>query len=254
MRVLVTRPEPGGGRTAARLVLSGHDPIRMPLFETQVTAGPADLPTAAHIGGLIATSARAFALFETGDLQEKAVLDLPVHVVGPATARAAVRVGFSDIREGKGAARDLATALTSRRTGFAQGCFGDDPEDGRRELVYLAGVPRAAAIEDALKAAKVRFSVLECYKMNEISYSTDIIISDILMPEPDVVLLYSANAARRLAAIFDAENLGNTLGSAHFLCLSEAIADELPMRWRARSLVADHPDEDSLLASLAGLR
>ncbi|MDP3525289.1 MAG: hypothetical protein Q8S27_11970 [Hoeflea sp.] len=66
-------------------------------------------------------------------------------------------------------------------------------------------------------------------------------------------MLYSANAARQLAALAESEGLGNRLDSAWFICLSEAIAAELPDGWRARAIAADHPDEDSLLASLAAL-
>jgi uroporphyrinogen-III synthase len=37
------------------------------------------------------------------------------------------------------------------------------------------------------------------------------------------------------------------------MCLSPAISMTLPQAWQARALAADHPDEDSLLASLARL-
>lgn len=253
MRVLVTRPDPGGARTAARLVLAGHDPVLMPLFGTRVTASPQDLPPADRIGGLIATSARAFALFETEDLPDTAILGVPVHAVGPATARAARRAGFRDVHEGAGTASELARALIDRRAQHVPATGGDVPEDGAQVLVYLAGVPRTAAIEVALDEAGVAFSVLDCYEMTEISYSTDILVSGILSPPPEAALLYSANAARRLAALLDAEGLGNRLDSTRFLCLSGAIAAELPAGWRARAIAALRPDEDSLLASLAAL-
>ena len=253
MRVLVTRPDPGGARTAARLAESGHDPVRMPLFETEVTAVPEDLPPSGRISGLIATSARAFALFEAANLPDKAILALPVHVVGPATAQAAQRAGFSDIHEGAGAARDLATALIDHQQRSASSVGITGPEEGQQQLIYLAGVPRTTVIEDALSDAGVLFTVTECYKMAEISYSTDILISGILSPPPDAVLLFSANAARRLAALLEAKGPGNTLDLARFICLSAAIAAELPAKWRARAIAAQHPDEDSLLASLAAL-
>ncbi|MDP3525288.1 MAG: uroporphyrinogen-III synthase [Hoeflea sp.] len=165
MRVLVTRPEPGGARTAARLVQAGHDPVLLPLFETRVTASPQDLPPADRIGGLIATSARAFALFETGDLRDTAFLDVPVHAVGPATARAAQRVGFRDIHEGAGTASDLTQALIGRQAHPDRGAGGYGPDGGGLALVYLAGVPRTPAIEEALDDAGVLFSVVACYEM-----------------------------------------------------------------------------------------
>ncbi len=246
MRVLVTRPDPGGERTAVRLAALGHDVVRMPLFETEITATPDDVPPASEVGGFIATSARAFSLFRAGNLPEKDILDIPVHVVGPATAQAARDTGFADIREAGGTAQDLARTLTS-------GIGMADSSARGKHVIYLAGAPRTPVIEDALRAAGQSFSVLECYKMTEISYSTDIIISVILSPAPEAVLFYSASAAQRFSALLLGKDVGNALDSTRFVCLSPAIRTELPDRWRARSIATDHPNEDSLLASLAAL-
>jgi uroporphyrinogen-III synthase len=249
MRVLVTRPEPGGQRTAERLAALGHDPVLMPLFETLVTATVDDLPPAREVGGLIATSARAFVLFGKEGVSETGFRDVPVHAVGPATAQAARETGFLDVREGGGTAQALSEKLTAARM--------RDPQAGKPvrsgALVYLAGVPRTPVIETALDAGKLDFLVVECYRMTEISYSTDILKSDFLTLPPDVVLLYSANAARRLSVLSDAMELGKMLDSARFLCLSAGIGAELHRDWQQRVVVAGRPDEDSLLASLAAL-
>ncbi|KGF66869.1 hypothetical protein LL06_25655, partial [Hoeflea sp. BAL378] len=178
---------------------------------------------------------------------------VPVHAVGPATAQAAREAGFTDVREGGGAALDLARALTGAASQPAEGPAPGGAEARGRGLVYLAGAPRTDVIEEELRQAELAFTVLECYRMVEISYSTDIVKSTVLSHPPDVVLLYSANAARRLAALVRAEGLGNALDSARFLCLSPAIAEALPEPWRARCVIAGHPDENSLLASLAAL-
>ncbi|MCY0092752.1 uroporphyrinogen-III synthase [Hoeflea sp. J2-29] len=123
----------------------------------------------------------------------------------------------------------------------------------RTPLVYLAGVPRTTTLEEVFAAAREALVVLECYKMDEISYTTDFLKSDILSPAPDLVLLYSANAARRFCGLFKGNELGERLESARFVCLSQAIATELPDPWQRRSIIAQRPDEDSLLASLASL-
>jgi len=246
MRVLVTRPEPGGKRTAERLAELGHDPVLMPLFETAITAAVDDLPPVAEIGGLIATSARAFAMFDRQDVSESGLRDVPIHVVGPATALAATEAGFRDVRDGGGTALALSKTLScGGRSGSGEGM--------PMALVYLAGVPRTPVIEAALVSENITHSVVECYKMNEISYSTDILKTDILSPAPDVILLYSANAARRFSTLTDAKELGKTLDSTRFLCLSPAISTELHRDWQDRVIVATRPDEDSLLASLAAL-
>jgi len=253
MRVLVTRPEPGGQRTAERLAGMGHDPVRMPLFETVVTATIDDLPPVEEIGGLIATSARAFAMVPKDGVPGTGLGEVPVHAVGRATAQAARDAGFLHVDDAGGTAEALSEALIRPRQQDSTGREATGPKVRRGVLVYLAGVPRTPVIEMALEAHEPGFRVIDCYKMKEISYSTDILKTDFLSPPPDAVLLYSANAARRFSALVDAANLAGRLDSTRFLCLSPAIAGQLRKTWQDRSIVAARPEEDSLLASLAGL-
>ncbi|WP_394691449.1 uroporphyrinogen-III synthase [Hoeflea sp.] len=242
MRVLVTRPEPGASRTAERLRALGHEPVILPLFEAQITASAQDLPPAKQIGGLIATSARAFSMFG-GKTAPAAYLELPVYTVGPATAQAARDAGFSHVHGGAGSARDLASTLMA---------LPDKAKDGTG-LLYLAGLPRKPTLEAALTTAGLAFQVLETYRMDKISYPTDSLFLDLLSPAPDAVLFYSTNAALGFCSIVSAKNLDESLHSTSLVCLSPEITRAFPEDWTARVLSADHPDEDSLLASLAGL-
>ncbi|MDF1608222.1 uroporphyrinogen-III synthase [Hoeflea sp. YIM 152468] len=250
----MTRPEPGGQRTAERLARSGYDPVRMPLFAMRLTATPDDLPPVGSIGGLIATSGRAFAMFKSAQELPPELRKTPVHAVGPATAQAAREAGFMMVHEGGGSARALAHALIHRSQSAGAGSGVADTAGTATAMVYLAGVPRRPVIEAALASARRSFSVLECYQMNEISYSTDILVSDFLSPAPGAILFYSANAARRFRAICEAEDLQKRLLSTRFVCLSAAISAELPDDWQGRASVSDSPNEGSLLACLAALR
>ena len=225
----------------------------MPLFEAAVTASIGDLPPAAEIGGLVATSARAFGMFEGVAVDAEGLETIPVHAVGPATAQAARDAGFVHVDEGGGTAQALAQALVDAQARILNHAKPRESSIASKPLVYLAGVPRTQVIEAALAARSVDHTVVECYKMSEISYSTDIAKTDILSPAPEVVLFYSANAARRFAALAEDAGLAEALESSWFLCFSPTIADELPGDWRPRVSVAERPDEDSLLASLAGL-
>lgn len=238
----MTRPEPGASRTASRLHSLGHEPIILPLFEAHITASVEDLPPANQIGGLIATSARAFSLFG-GNTAPAAYLELPAYTVGPATAQAARDAGFADVHEGAGSARDLAGTLTalSGKAGHGSG------------LLYLAGSPRKPILEAALTAAGLPFEVLETYKMDQMSYPTDSVLLDLLSPAPDAVLFYSTNAAWRFCSLVGAKNLDKTLQSTCLVCLSPEITSAFPEGWASRVFSARHPDEDSLLASLAAL-
>lgn len=250
MRVLVTRPQPGADRTAARLEAMGHDTVKLPLFESRVTATPGDLPDATEIDGILATSARAFSMFGSAGVPH-AYRRLPVYAVGPATAEAARNAGFSKVYEGAGSARDLAARVTGDgiETGVVAGA-----EIGRlMRPLYLAGQPRRAVIEEALDAARMRHTVLECYRMDEISYATDYFKTRVLTLPIDAVLFYSANAAMRFSGLMTAQMPGEAMDSARFGCMSAEVAAALPIAWRRRAFVAAHPDEASLLASLGQL-
>jgi uroporphyrinogen-III synthase len=253
VRVLVTRPQPGAARTAARLSQRGLEAVLLPLFEATVTASMDDLPPVAKISGFIATSARAFDMFAGMDLAAGGLADVRVHAVGAATAQAARAAGFELIHEAGGTARALAEDLTGDQAGSLSGPDGTNRMGRRMALVYLAGVPRTTVVEAALEAHGTDITVVECYRMDKISYSTDILKSDILSPAPDVILLYSAKAARRFLALTDVINVEKPFEFSWFLCLSASIAAELPQQWQSRVMVAGRPDEESLLASLAEL-
>ncbi|WP_420407789.1 uroporphyrinogen-III synthase [Hoeflea sp.] len=263
--MLVTRPEPGSRRTASRLIGMGHEAVSLPLFEQRITAGPKDLPEPGLIDAVVATSARAFNFL--GGTLPAPYRRVPVHAVGPATARAASEAGFATIHEAGGTARELVAFLTRKSDavkatrGDAANCKADvSPGPAVSEstgqglrLLYLAGQPRKPLLEQALADAGVSVTVLETYRMAEISYPADFEIDGVFDPPPEVVLLYSANAADRLLDLVTAKNLGKSLLSTRFLCLSTDIRDRLPEAWRDSSIAAERPDEESLLASMAGL-
>tara|TARA_R110002012_G_scaffold27229_7_gene87587 strand:- start:6209 stop:6973 length:765 start_codon:yes stop_codon:yes gene_type:complete len=253
VRVLVTRPQPGADRTAARLSQLGHEAVVMPLFEASVTASMDDLPTATEIGGLIATSARAFDMFGNQSVSESGYSGITVYAVGAATAQAARDAGFAHVHEGGGTAEALLQELVCDLATVSSGADRTCSPDSATPLIYLAGVPRTPMIEAGLSAHQVSHRVVECYKMNKISYSTDIVKTDILSPAPDVVLIYSANAARAFCELASTGSFDEVIESAHFLCLSAPIAAELPLGWQPRVTVAKRPDKDSLLALLSAL-
>ena len=150
MRIVVTRPEPGGQRTAERLAASGHDPVRMPLFDMRVTATPDDLPPAEAISGLVATSARAFAMFKDGGGLPEGLREVPVHVVGSVTGQAARDAGFTMILESSGTAQALARAIVDDPEFAERGANAVKGVADKARLIYLAGVPRTPVIEMAL--------------------------------------------------------------------------------------------------------
>lgn len=224
----------------------GHDPVELPLFRTvfhRQAPGRITSPSA-----FIVTSANALRALESAPLPDPAQLRVPVFAVGAATAAAARSRGFTDVVTGPGTAAGLADLLLET---IASGTLAPSPD---RPLIYLAGLPRSPDLEQRLSAAPVPVTPIVLYEMQEISYSTDFLNEAILSPPPDVLLLYSANAARRALAILCPQTPTDQRFDFRVLCLSAEIQAALPDPWRARALVAAAPDEPSLLASLAALR
>ncbi|MCR4283071.1 MAG: uroporphyrinogen-III synthase, partial [Bauldia sp.] len=107
MRLLVTRPEPDAGETAAKLRAIGHDVLVQPLLSIVFAEPPADVPTP---GAILITSqngARSLARWP----QIAAWRAVPVFAAGPATARAASALGFGDVRFGARDAGSLAEVV-----------------------------------------------------------------------------------------------------------------------------------------------
>ncbi|MEO5641035.1 MAG: uroporphyrinogen-III synthase, partial [Sphingomicrobium sp.] len=123
MRPLVLlRPEPGAGESAATAAALGLTVLREPLFE--LVRVPWRVPDATQFDALLMTSANAALLGGPG---LERLHELPVHAVGSATAKAARAVGFSVASEG-GAGVDVLLA------GLPRGI----------RLLHLAGAHRRA--------------------------------------------------------------------------------------------------------------
>ncbi|HEX3163939.1 MAG TPA: uroporphyrinogen-III synthase, partial [Pseudolabrys sp.] len=92
MRVVVTRPEPAGKRTATALRALGHEVLVAPLMTVQSV--PADL--SGHWGSVVITSANA-----PGAIAENAakttLIHLPLFAVGERSAAAAKEAGFTNV-------------------------------------------------------------------------------------------------------------------------------------------------------------
>jgi len=126
MRVVVTRPEPDGKRTATALRALGHEVLIAPLMTVQSVS--ADL--SGHWGAVIITSANApMAIAENS--AKAALTKLPFFAVGQRSADAARETGFTNVTSAGGDVRDLMRTLSAQRP------------DAKAPLLYLAGEDRA---------------------------------------------------------------------------------------------------------------
>lgn len=234
-RVLVTRPEPGASETTQRLESLGFDPIRLPLQETRPV--PVAL-AAALLHGVVAVAVpSASAVRHAPDDLLRQWSGLPCFAVGEATAQVARAAGFAHVIVAQGDAESLADLVIS------------DAPAGK--VAYLCGKVRRPLFESTLRKAGVPVLTLETYDTLMLDLDTGAISSGIGKSAVDCALVYSANAAARLAEIVQASDLQDRFDGTIFLCISDRVSKELAGAGR-KILVAEEPNETAMLKVLHG--
>ena len=236
MRLLVTRPEPDGERTAQALRARGHAVVLAPLLRTQTIAFV--LPDQAFSAVVLtsANAARAIA-----DHPGRAQLTaLTAFTVGRRTAEAARAVGFRDVRSADGDKRDLVDLLRADlvRTDLLRMESGD-----RAPLLYLAGEDRAGD----LAAAGLPVHTAVVYRALKADHFPPPVAAALAQRELDGVLHFSARSAEAYldCAVHDAIR-ESALAPVHY-CLSRQVAAPLSAAGAVVVRVAARPDEAALL-------
>jgi len=214
-RLLILRPQPGAGVTAARAAALGLDAIVAPLFAIEPVAWAP--PGAGGYDAVMMTSANAARMGGEG-------LDAwrghRLYVVGEATAAAARTAGFGDIVVGP---TDAAALIAQARA------------DGVGRLLHFAGADHVAVDDADIDRVIVYTSV-------------DRVPPELgdLADENLVALVHSARAARRFAT------LAPDRSRIAIAAISAASAAAASDGWRALD-VADRPTDGALLAVAARL-
>ncbi len=231
MRLLVTRPEPDGERTAADLRALGHDVILAPLLRVELVPD-ADLGNGPWAAILLtsANGARAIAAHKRrGEL-----IALPMLAVGEASAAAARSAGFSDVTSAGGDGGDLA------RLGAAKFAGAGKP------LLYLAGQERARDLGGELAPGGVQVDTAVVYRTVKATAFPVGIQAALQEGAVDGVLHFSRRSVEAYLAC--AQDLpGPALNPVHY-CLSARAAEPLLAAGAARIRVATRPDEAGMLA------
>ncbi|WP_431469166.1 uroporphyrinogen-III synthase [Sphingosinithalassobacter sp. LHW66-3] len=211
--IAVLRPEPGNRVTAAAVEATGRRAIRLPLFD--VVPVPWQAPDPREYDALLLTSANAV---RHAGPELAALLALPVHAVGEATAGAARRAGFVVAAIGHDGAHTLIAAAAGA---------------GVRRALHLAG--RDRLIEQGGIIADVR--TVYASEPREIAEAAAQRLSGA------VAMVHSPRAAARLAAVLDASRVAR--GSVAVAAISERTRRALGSGWE-RVAVAAVPEDDTL--------
>jgi uroporphyrinogen-III synthase len=229
MRVLVTRSEPDGLRTARKLADLGHEAILAPVIEIVSSEQP--MPEGSY-DAVIVTSAHAVPA-----LQAAASHEIPVFAVGERTAQALREAGFSDVLAAEGDAVSLSRLVRSRL-------------DPGAALLHATGRHRKDEPALSLTAAGFRLLTWETYEATAVGTLPRPVLDELRTGQIGAALHYSRRSAELFVRLLD--QAGIALPDFPHLCLSADVA--IPLRVRnGPALVARQPSEEALLSLLEGL-
>jgi uroporphyrinogen-III synthase len=232
MRLVVTRPQADGERTAAALRVRGHAVLVAPLLRVEPVA--ADL--SGTWGGVIITSANAPAAI-AGNTARAALVKLPLFAVGQRSADAAREAGFTDVTSAGGDVRDLVQLIAERYA------------DASAPLLYLAGEDRAADLVAELAVHGVAAEMAVVYRAVTAPFPPELTAA-LEAGDVDAVLHFSKRSAENyIAGARQAGIIEQALAVRHF-CLARPIAEPLSGAGAGSIAVAKRPDEAALIGLL----
>lgn len=230
MRVVVTRPQVDGERTATALRTRGHEVLATPLMRLESIA--------ADLGGewsaVVITSANAPKVI--GDVRaRKALMKLPLFAVGERSAEAARQAGFTDVTSANGDVRDLVRLIAARRV------------DGKAQLLYLAGEDRAADLVAELSSRGIAAEMRIVYRAVPVPFPLALIAA-LEAGEVDAVMHFSRRSAENYVAGAKKAGIARSALGVRHLCLSAQVAE--PLAGASRIAIAARPDEAALIELL----
>jgi uroporphyrinogen-III synthase len=241
VRLLVTRPEPDGERTAQALRACGHAVVLAPLLRTENVDFV--LPDQ-RFSAVVLTSANAARAI--ADHPRRAQLTaLTVFTVGRRTAEAARVLGFRDVRSADGDKGDLVDLLRADllRTDLLRTDLLRIQSSDRAPLLYLAGEDRAGD----LAAAGLPVHTAVVYRALKADHFPPLVAAALARRAIDGVLHFSARSAEAYldCAVHDAIR-NAALAPVHY-CLSRQVAAPLSAAGAEAVRIAVRPDEAALL-------
>jgi uroporphyrinogen-III synthase len=229
--VLVTRPEPGGAETAARVAALGWRPVLAPALV--LTPRPFTMPRAQAVLLTSRAAARALPPPPPGGP--------PVLAVGEATAEAARAAGWT-AEAAAGTAEDLARLVAARL----------DPASG--PLLLAVGEGYALDLAADLRGRGFRAIRRVAYVARPALALPDAALAALRSGAVGTLLFHSPRSARCAITLLRAAGVGEAASRGTALAISRRVAEAAeaalaPLAFRAIR-VAARPEEDALLALL----
>jgi uroporphyrinogen-III synthase len=231
VRLLVTRPEAEGERTAARLRAMGHEVWLAPLLRVEPVADPTFGP--GPWAGVAFTSANAVRAVSSHSRSPE-LMSLPAYTVGARTREAAVAAGFARARSAEGDVEDLARLIAASA-------------EAGLPLLYFAGAERAGDLAAALAPAGRAVETVIAYRAQLVSDFDADARDAIAQRRIEAVLHYSARSAAAFLAVTQAAGLTEFVKNAKHFCLSTQVATPLTAAGARSVSIAAAPNENALI-------
>ncbi|TVR97349.1 MAG: uroporphyrinogen-III synthase [Rhodospirillales bacterium] len=230
MRILITRPREDAEPLAQALAACGVECVIAPVLDITVPPGrPLSLD---GVQVLVATSANGVRAFALRDRRRH----LPVYAVGPATAEAARRAGFSRVTTAGGEVTSLAARIAADL----------DPAAGA--VLHIAGSKLAGDLAGALRTSGFSYRRAVLYEARRRQTLPAVARTALGAAAVDGVVFYSPRTARIFAELTSDAGLAPACAGLVAFCLSAAVADAAATLPWARLQVAARPDGDAMLA------
>jgi uroporphyrinogen-III synthase len=231
LRLLVTRPEAEGKRTAARLRARGHEVWLAPLLRIEPVA---DLALGSGPwAGVAFTSANAVrAVASHPRLPE--LTSLPAYTVGARTREAAATAGFASALSSDGDVDDLVRLVNANAI---------DP----LPLLYFAGNERAGDLAAALAPTGRAVETVIVYRAQFVSNFDADVCEAVAAGRIEAVLHYSARTTAAFLAVAQATGLAEFAKNAKHFCLSAQVAAPLAAAGAHAVSIAASPNESALI-------
>jgi uroporphyrinogen-III synthase len=226
MRVVVTRPQADGERTATALEALGHEVLVAPLMRIE----PVAVALAGTWSAIVVTSANALQAAAAPELKS-----LPVFAVGSRSAEAARQAGFAVVSAANGDTKDLVRLIAARSAG------------AKAPLLYLAGEDRAGDLVAELATQGIRAQMKIVYRAVAEPFPT-VLAAALDAGDVDAVLHFSRRSAELFIQGAKASGVAGPAEDVRHLCLSAQVAE--PLAGASRIAIAPRPEETALIALL----
>ena len=227
MRIVVTRPQADGERTAAALEALGHEVLVAPLMRIE----PVAVDLAGTWSAIAVTSANALQAIGAAADRMKT---LPLFAVGERSAETARLAGFAEVSSANGDIKDLVRLIAARA-------------GTKASLLYLAGEERAGDFIAQLAGHGIDAEMKVVYR-TVAEVFPPVLVAALEAGDVDAVLHFSRRSAELFIEGARAFGVAGPAEDVRHLCLSAQVAE--PLAGASRIAVAARPEEAALIALL----